>query len=74
MKAYRVVVGSEYNASRDIFLASAFHMTFYASDKRVLKYLIYISNCPSGRIYEADRIVTIAEEKKYPDFISNSPN
>lgn len=74
MNAYRVVVGSEYNASRDIFLATAFHMTFYASDREVLKYLMVVANCPSGRIYEAKKVIMMGEQKKFPNHIPYSSN
>lgn len=74
MKSYRVVVGSEYHAGRDIFLATAFHMTFYATDMDVLKYLMVVANCPPGRTYEACKVLMAVEERRLYRFIDYSSN
>ena len=56
LPAYRVLTGSQYSPGDDTFIATVFHMTFYASDKDVLSYLMIISNCPNGRIYPSEQV------------------
>lgn len=64
MKAYRVLTGTAYVAPLDAFFPTVFHMTFYAKDKDVLKYLIFVSGSPSGRIIPARNV---KQEEEWAD-------
>lgn len=57
MKCYRLLTGSVYDAKTDSFVATIFHMRFYASDRNVLMYLITVAGAPSGRVIDADQVL-----------------
>lgn len=70
---YRVVTGSIFNPKEDEFDIAVFHMTFWAADKDVLSYLIFLSGCPSGRIYAACDVQEVKKEFSGPKPVF-SPN
>jgi len=53
---FRVITGEQHDAGDGEFIATAFHMTFYAKDIRVLKFLITFAQSPLGSIVLADHV------------------
>jgi len=71
--AFRVVTGCRHYMPDGEFMTAAFHMTFYAKDIKVLKYLITLANGPLGTIFLADQF----KERKTHNIIGKpvpSPN
>jgi len=54
--AFRVVTGCRHYEGGGNFLTAAYHMTFYAKDIHVLKFLITFAKGPLGTIFLADQI------------------
>lgn len=75
LKPFRVVIGSKFDAKARQMLPTAFHMTFWAADRKILNYLMICSWCPNGYICPAQEV----EIKEQPsllglDYTVFSPN
>lgn len=71
--SFRVVTGQQHYAGYGEYIATAFHMTFYAKDIRTLKLLITLADCPTGTIYLADQIQE-SSHKNLPERVEFSAN
>lgn len=74
MKSYRVIYGTQFDAKRDEYIPLAFHMTFYAKDTDVLRFLMIASGCPSGRVFKARDVIEATEGDTEPGWVEPSAN